>query len=230
MVEKGDVVVGSAGNVTAFLKNASPLGFQLGRTPLNAFVKQNQASLFQGIASTDVAATTESIKTLHRLYQITPSNDSLQAAVKLGLTSAYDIAAFDAQDFLERFGAAFPSTDEAMLVYQKAQQVNTTILHLYLAAKQLDTSPAIYSLSPDSSVREACQSRHHRTVPHHAIPVRLAGLLRLRGLSFGVKPRRVSGRSAALYRPARCAMERILSQLEEHAQSEKLYRYLSETL
>lgn len=158
MVEKGDLVVSAAPKITTFLKNADPLGFQLGRTPLNAFVKQHQESLFRGIAPADVAATTESIKTLHRLYQITPSDGSLQAAVKLGLTSAADIATFDAQDFLERFGAAFPSTDEAMLVYQKAQQVNTTILHLYLAAKQLDTSPAIYSLSPDASTREGARA------------------------------------------------------------------------
>jgi peptidoglycan hydrolase-like protein with peptidoglycan-binding domain len=158
MVEKGDLTVGNAPKITTFLKNAAPLGFQLGRTPLNAFVKQNQANLFQGIAPADVAATTESVKTLHRLYQITPGNESLQALLKLGITSAYDLASLDAPDFLERFGAAFPSTDEAMLVYQKAQQVNTLILHLYLAAKQLDTSPPIYSLSPAALAREGAKA------------------------------------------------------------------------
>jgi hypothetical protein len=149
MIEKGDLALGanSAPKVTTFLKNAAPLGFQMGRTPLNSFITQNRASLFQNIAPGDVAATTESVKTLHRLFQITPSNESLQAAAKLGFTSALDVAALDSQDFVDRFGKAFPSLDEAMMVYRKAQQVNSVTLNFHLAARQLDNAPAIYALS-----------------------------------------------------------------------------------
>ena len=149
MIEKGDLAVdaNSAPKVTTFLKNAAPLGFQMGRTPLNSFITQNQASLFQNIAPGDVPITTESVKTLHRLFQITPSNESLQAAVKLGFTSALDVAAFDSQDFLDRFGKAFPSLDEATLVYRKAQQVNSVTLNSQLAASQLNNAPALYGLS-----------------------------------------------------------------------------------
>ena len=97
MIEKGDLTIdaNSAPKVVTFLKNAAPLGFQLGRTPFTSFLQQNQASLFQGIAPGEVAATTESVKTLYRLYQITPSNESLQAAMKLGVTSSYDLAALE---------------------------------------------------------------------------------------------------------------------------------------
>ena len=156
MIEKGDLAMdaNNVPGVVTFLKNAAPLGFQLGRTPLNSFLQQNQASLFQGIAPGDVAATAENVKTVHRLYQITPSNESLQAAMKLGFTSSYDLATFDSQDFLDRFGKAFPSEGEALLVYRKAQQVNSVTLNLYTAAKQLDNGPALYALSPSSSVRE----------------------------------------------------------------------------
>jgi Neuraminidase-like domain/Salmonella virulence plasmid 28.1kDa A protein len=155
MVENGDLPLGDvAPKVGTFLKNAAPLDFQLGRTPLNAFIAQNEESLFQGIALQDRAATTESVKRLHRLYQITPSNESLQAAVKHGFTSSYDIAALDAEDFLDRFGKAFPSLEEARLVYRKAQQVNSVTLNSSTAAKQLDTTPAMYVLSPSPSVRE----------------------------------------------------------------------------
>ena len=154
MVEKGDLVVDAAPNVTTFLKNAAPLGFQMGHTPLNAFIEQQHESLFQGIAAQDETATTESVKTLYRLYQITPTNESLQAALKLGFTSAYDVAAFEAEDFVACFCPAFPSEDEARLFYRKAQQVNAITLQFSTFVWQLGTIPPLYAMSHSPAVRE----------------------------------------------------------------------------
>jgi hypothetical protein len=154
MVDNGDLKVGANNaQVVTFLKNAASLGFQLGRTPLNSFIKQNQP-LFKDMTLEDVAATTQNIKTLHRIYQITPSDESLQAALNLGFTSSYDIASLDSQDFIDRFGNAFPSVDEAGMVYRKAQQVNSVTLNIYTAAKQLDNAPVMYALSPSPAARE----------------------------------------------------------------------------
>jgi GH18 family chitinase len=157
MIETGSLPVSKNGSqVTTFLKNATALGFQLGRTPLNRFINQNQAKLFQGIA--DVSGTTQSVKTLHRLYQITPTNESLQTCTKLGFTSAYDVASFAHQDFIRYFGSQFPSPTEADLVYRKAQQVSSVILNSFTTAKQLDSAPAIQAVSPPGPVRDAAKA------------------------------------------------------------------------
>jgi hypothetical protein len=49
--------------------------------------------------------------------------------------------------------------DEAMLVYRKAQQVNSATLNVFTAAKHLDNGPNIYALSPSPSVREDAKAR-----------------------------------------------------------------------
>jgi Glycosyl hydrolases family 18/Salmonella virulence plasmid 28.1kDa A protein len=160
MIESGTLPV--SGNkspqVAAFLKNAASLGFQLGRTPLNSFIKQNRAKVFQGIAAGDIAPTTQNVKTLHRLYQITPTSESLQTSLKLGFTSAHDVASFAHEDFLKYFGSQFPSPAEAELVYRKAQQVSSVVLNSFTIAKQLDSTPATQAVSPPSAVREAAKA------------------------------------------------------------------------
>ena len=137
----------------AFLKAADSAGYQLGRTPLNTFLKSLPAS----VPAPD-APTIASVKTLHRLYQITPSNESLQSALKLGFTSARDIVAYTPDEFRNRFGSSFPSMQEAELVYQKAQQVSAVTLHIFATAKQLDVQPVLYALSASSGARQAAKN------------------------------------------------------------------------
>src|SRR5262249_55514959 len=115
MIEKGDLRISDrrddvkAKNVVTFVKNAVKLGFELGRTPLNAFIQQHEGNIFEGIqpaSSLDDAKkeTTQSIKTVQRLYQITPSDESLKVLVDQGFKSANDVVAFPYDVFLERFG------------------------------------------------------------------------------------------------------------------------------
>jgi peptidoglycan hydrolase-like protein with peptidoglycan-binding domain len=128
--------------VGAFMRAASIAGYQLGQTPLNSFL----ARLPEGVPAPD-PDTVASVKTLHRLYQITPSNESLQAALGLGFESARDIAKYGPEEFMLKYGGSFPSTQEAQMVLQKAQQVAAVTLNLFNSAKQLDTQPAIFALS-----------------------------------------------------------------------------------
>lgn len=149
--------------VGTFLKMADSAGYQLGRTPLNSFLR----NLPPGTAAPD-APTTAAIKRVHRLYQITPSNESLQAALTLGFGSARDVVAHTQDDFIARFGASFPSAQEATLVYQKAQQVSAVTLNLFAAAKQLDTQPAIFAMSASSSDRVAAKAAFAQQFPSMA--------------------------------------------------------------
>lgn len=143
MVETNTIPLGqSSAPVAAFLKAASAKGYQLGRTPLNAFLNASAKTL--PVLSAD---DTTQLKNLHRLYQVTPSTESMQAALKLGFTSANDIAAYSRSEFMGQYAAEFPSRSEADLVYRKAQQISSVTFNFFSTAKQLDTNPPIYGLS-----------------------------------------------------------------------------------
>ncbi|WP_068819221.1 neuraminidase-like domain-containing protein [Phormidesmis priestleyi] len=160
--------------VRTFLENAKPLGFELGRTPVAAFIQQNPAVFIQqnpavvnGIDAATVQQTTESIQLLHRLYQITPTDESLKVLMAQKFRSAEDVVAFSAEDFLKYYGGLFPSPDEARLVYRKAQQVSSVTFNFFTAAKQLDSAPPMHSVSPPASVREAAKNeliKHYPTM------------------------------------------------------------------
>ncbi len=165
MASAGSLNLGAteAPKVSAFLKAADSAGYQLGRTPFNAFLK----NLPKTVPAPD-PPTIGLAKTLHRLYQITPSNESLQSALKLGFTSARDIAAYTADEFRARFGSSFPSPMEADLLYRKAQQVNAVTLNLFAAAKQLDSQPALYALSGSAEDRQNAKAAITRQFPSMA--------------------------------------------------------------
>jgi Salmonella virulence plasmid 28.1kDa A protein len=137
-----------AGDGGSFLRAASTLGYNLGRTPLNTFLAKSGANLPQ----LDDASK-QSLKTLHRLYQVTPSTESFQAAVKLGFTSASEIASYSKSAFIDQHAYAFPP-GEVGLVYGQAQTVSSVTFNFYAMAKALDTSVPVYALSGSSSDRQ----------------------------------------------------------------------------
>ena len=139
--------------VGTFLKAADAAGYRLGQTPLNLFLKKLPSS----VAAAD-ADTVAAVKSLHRLFQITPSDESLQAAVKLGFSSSRDIAKYTQEDFLGRYGSAFPSIQEAQLVYSKAQQISAVTLNAFALAKQLDLTPQIHAFSGTPADRQNAKS------------------------------------------------------------------------
>lgn len=134
--------------VQTFLKNASNLGFSLGRTPVDAFIEQHKDQVFKGITDPAVIESVKkTTKTLTRLYQITPSDESFKALNKLGFTSAQDVLAFSYDSFLDRF--TDPALKhEAQLVYRKAQQVDAVTLNVIATAKLLHSMPSLHVTSP----------------------------------------------------------------------------------
>jgi hypothetical protein len=110
------------------------------------------------VSADDAAAATHELKTLHRLYQITPSSEALQSAKRLGFRSAYDVASFPYSDFMTHYAGEFPSAAEASLVHRKARQVSAVSLNVAAAARHIGAAPAIRSLSPSPAVREATKA------------------------------------------------------------------------
>lgn len=154
MVERNELALNAAtaAPVTAFLRAAAQLGYGLGRTPLNAFLAKSAGTL-----PTLDADSLESLKTLHRLYQVTPSNESLQAALNLGFTSARQIASIDQNDFLAKYGTAFPA-GEAVWVWGQSQTVSSVTFNICSSAVLLDTAPPVYALSASNDQKQAAKN------------------------------------------------------------------------
>ena len=134
------------------MRAASQIGYSLGRTPLNAFLAKSAGAL----PALD-ADSLESLKTVHRLYQITPSNESLQAGLQLGFTSARHIASIDQDDFLYKYANSFP-LGEAVWVWGRAQTVSSVTFNICSSAIQLDTAPPVYALSASNDQRQAAKN------------------------------------------------------------------------
>src|SRR5215204_4813905 len=155
MVEQDDadeLKLGEARPATAtLLKNAAAEGFRLGQTPVETFLKANP-DVLNGTGDNEAAK--QNVKTLQRVYQITPSDEAMPVLMELGLTSAYDVVGLSQEAFLERFGHKFPSIEEAKLVYRKAQQVSSVTYNLFTIAKKLDGEAPVYGMSAPAEVRE----------------------------------------------------------------------------
>lgn len=146
-------------NVQMFLQNAAPLGFALGRTPVHSFLRDNKEKVFPGTTEDQIAATTKSVKTLHRLYQITPTNESLKVLLDHGFTSAHDVVAFSYDDFITLYAHYFPSLEEAQLVYRKSQQITITTHNFFSAAQTVTFNPTMFVVSASEERRLAVKNK-----------------------------------------------------------------------
>lgn len=148
-----------AANVSEFLNAAAPLGYKLGRTPLNRLLKDpRNAALKMDDDST------AALKTLHRLHQVTPSPESLQTTLKLGFTSAHDIAKFTPGEFIGKYENQFPA-GEGRLVYWQSRLVSSITFNFLTMAKNMDSQPLVYALSPSSDTRETAKNSIGESFP-----------------------------------------------------------------
>lgn len=84
---------------------------------------------------------------VERMYQISPSNESMAALSRFGLHSAYQVVSHSPETFLTRFGEGFPSQEEARLVYAKAQEVHSTALGVATTYLTTRSAPNLYALT-----------------------------------------------------------------------------------
>lgn len=154
MTERNQLNVPSASTapVASFLRAASQLGYSLGRTPLNAFIARSGSQL-----PTLDATSLECVKSLHRIFQVTPSTESMQAALNAGFTSARQIASMDRDDFVAKYGSQFPA-GEAVMVWGQSQKTSSVTFNICSSAVLMDTAPPVYSLSASSDQKQAAKN------------------------------------------------------------------------
>lgn len=149
---------------TMLLKNAAAQGFRLGQTPVDSFLAEHP-DVLDGLEETAAGTAQEGVKTLQRVYQMTPSNEAMPVLLSLGLTSAFDVVAVSQEVFLERYADRFPSVEQAKLVYRKAQQVTSVTYNLFTIARKLDNEAPVPVLSSPAEIRESVRNELIKQFP-----------------------------------------------------------------
>ncbi len=149
--------------VGAFLQKADSAGYQLGRTPLNTFLRTcrqgpRRRTPRQPPRSRRSTASTRSPRATN------PSRRRPSSASARRATSSPTRRRTSSPSS----GPSFPSVQEATLVYQKSQQVSAVTLNLFAAAKQLDTQPALFALSASAAARQQAKAAFAQQFPSMA--------------------------------------------------------------
>lgn len=88
-----------------------------------------------------------SAKVMERIYQISPSDESMASLSKAGVFSAYQVVKYTKPEFIAKYGDAFPSKTEAELTYNKANEVYSASLGIATTYITGQTLPNVYSIT-----------------------------------------------------------------------------------
>ena len=162
---------GARGSTATLLKSAAGQGFRLGQTPVAAFLKTH-VGVGADMAADELQAAQQHLKTLQRVYQITPSNEAMPVLMSLGMKSAHDVMEYSEAAFVDLyvsmykklFGKTGPQA-EPRLVYRKARQVSSVTYNLFAIAKKLDTEPQVFGMSASVDVQESVRSELIKEFP-----------------------------------------------------------------
>ena len=146
------------------LKNATAQGFRLGETPVSRFL-QSRPGVRDGLSEAEFNTAGEQLKVMQRVYQITPSNESMPVLMRLGMTSAFDVMAYPEEQFISLFKAEYVKvwgvpapSGVPELVSRKAKQVSSVTYNLFAIAKRLDSEPPVAGISAPLQVRESVKN------------------------------------------------------------------------
>lgn len=141
------------GATVKLFKKAIAQGFRLGETPVSMFL-QSHPDLGEGLGKVDLHTATEQLKTMQRVYQITPSNEAMPVLMSLGIKSAFDVTAYREEQFVSLFQAKYldiwrkpAPTGVPELINRKATQVSSVTYNLFAIAKKLDSEPPVRAIS-----------------------------------------------------------------------------------
>ncbi|MFI9210146.1 neuraminidase-like domain-containing protein [Streptomyces sp. NPDC053253] len=109
--------------------------FELGVHPVDGFVRDHGITL-----GADALA---ELRTLQRLYQISPSDSVMTALAGRGIDSAYAVVRHDERDFVARFAEDLGGEEQARLTYAKAHQVHHAVLNLAAGYRTARAAPAM---------------------------------------------------------------------------------------
>ena len=166
LVSRGDLDVPGVGAapMARTLKAAADEGFRLGEQSPAVFLDEH-ADVIQGLDADTKVKVTAAMETLHRVHQITPSNEAMRVLLEKGLNSAYDVVATSENEFLDRYGSFFPSRHQARLVYRKSEQVSAVLYNFHAMTKQAVSSSVLGAVQGTEETRSAAVERIRKAMP-----------------------------------------------------------------
>lgn len=138
VVARDAAIAAPAGEIADFLIAGHPT-HRIGVHPVKTW---------RGYAELSPAARV-GVRQVERMYQISPSNESMIALSRTGLHSAYQVVSDPLPTFLARHGDQFPSEQEARMVYARAQEVHSTTLSLATSYLAQRAAPNVYGTTGD---------------------------------------------------------------------------------
>lgn len=153
MVETAEIELGprdaaAKAEVVAALKAAATKGFDIDRQSVARFARENDAALFAGMGEDKKQATVEAMKSLQRIRQITPDDETAAVLLKDGFTSALEITQARWEDMLVRHEATL-GRERLELVRRKARQVSLVTYNLFNAVRAAAAQPLLHAMMPD---------------------------------------------------------------------------------
>lgn len=146
------------------LRSAAAQGFRLGQTPVSTFLSTHKG-VTGDLKPAERAVAEQQMRTLHRVYQVTPSNESMAVLMSLGITSAYDVMAYPEAEFRALFESKFldlhghtPAEAEWELVRRRASGVASVTYNLFSIVRKLDGEPQVAGLSAPKEVRDSVRN------------------------------------------------------------------------
>ncbi|MFB7287798.1 neuraminidase-like domain-containing protein [Actinacidiphila glaucinigra] len=148
------------------LKESAGQGFRLGETPVEPFLDAHPG--VQGdMSDAEYDTARQEMKTLQRVYQITPTNAAMTTLMRLGLTSAYDVVSLPEARFLERYATEFESVAVARLVHRKATQVTSITYNLFAIARNLEGGSPVQAVSGTQAQYGEAKGRLREVLKHY---------------------------------------------------------------
>jgi hypothetical protein len=135
------------GPALTVLRRAAESKLDIERTSVARVMRESRDQLFAGIDAGLVPAVEESLKSLQRVRQITPSDTSTRILLEDGVGSAAEVLAFEFDAWLERYRDRLPK-GEPELIWQKARQVRAVTFNLFNGIRAVQAEPAVFGVSP----------------------------------------------------------------------------------
>lgn len=136
-------------------RNELPLGENTSQEELVGFFHTNQSEMIMGrhpvktwIGFDNLSTTAKAAaKTIERIYQMSPSDESMVALLNNQIHSAYQISEYTKPEFLLTYGKSFPNLWEAEQTFDKGTEVYSAALGIATGYITNRSMPNVYAIS-----------------------------------------------------------------------------------
>lgn len=103
--------------------------FEFRKISVDAYVEQHSHSVLEGLQ--DPAGTVKTLKSMQRLFKVTPRYEEMQVLLDGGLFSAHDITSLGKDAFVEQYGASLGGVERTLDIINAACQVEAMSIVFY---------------------------------------------------------------------------------------------------